>query len=331
MVKNSEAKKQRRSSVSDIRLSDRTGGGRSSSGTGAGTAPPRQQRRSSVSDIRLSGRSGGGRSSPSTGAGIVPPRQQQHLEFLHRQERRRSVGILRNRKTRRSSLATVDILNSLMNDSVSRDLVVGEGAGFATSTHYPMDVDSGGRDGEGGGQLNLDGGEASGGGEGNLEYLYGVLNAVDSSQNESDKQRMEPKSRNAGNGRQLKRSSSLTTLGDLRRRSSLVGPSDLFGESMLLNDSFVFKLQGSETSFQATIKENGRAQATGPMEGGTGTDKSSSRRSSLEGGRRSKSCGDHMVPLAVETQPLRKKKSRGSPPLSVLTMTRVSFRMPSAS
>ena len=332
-MKNSGAKKkQRRSSVSDIRLSGRSGGGRSSSSTGADTAPPRQQRRSSVSDIRLSGRSGGGsRSPPSTGAGAAPPRQQrQHLEIVPRQQRRRSVGTLRNRKIRRSSLATVDLLNSLMFDSsVSRDLVVGEGGGFATatSTRHSMDVGSGGRDGEGGGQLNLGDGEASGGGgEGNLEHLYGVLNDVGSSQEESDEQRMErPQSGNAGNGgRRLKRSSSLTTLGDLRRRSSLGGPSDLFRESML-NDSFVLKLHGSETSLQATDEENVRAQATGPTEGGADADRSSSRRSSLEVGRRSKSCGDQMVSLVVETQPLRKGKSRGSPPPSSVDMNQHSF------
>ena len=283
-------------------------------------------------DIRTTVRADSGKSSATTAGPAPPNREQQHLEQSPRQERHKwtpgqSPNVLRNRKTRRSSLSTMDILNGLLNDSARFDLLVGGGS--ATSIHECVGdaAGSSSRDDEHGplsavssssaatrgkeyGQLNVEGDEASGGGQ----HFYGVLNdVVDSSQKEeSVRHRMQRhNTRNGGNGgQQVRRSSSLTTLGELCRRSSL-GHLDLFGNSMLLNDSFVFKLQGSETFLQAASAES-KDQATTERRASADTSSSAKTKSSHRlswGGGRGKSWGAGGISLTGETEQTSTKKN----------------------
>ena len=150
----------------------------------------KEERRSSVTsgnrpngsgnDIRKTVLDDGRKSSTSTS--IAQPNGQQQQQKQHqspRQERHKwtpsqSPNVLRNRRTRRSSLSTMDILNGLMSDSAKFDLVVG--AGESATNIHTVDDTGDGRDH--GGKDTL----------GQVEHFYGVLNDVDSSQKEESVQ-----------------------------------------------------------------------------------------------------------------------------------------------
>ena len=283
MVKNKEEKIERHSSV--------TGG------DGNGNRP-----NSSDNDIRKTVRGDGRKSSTTTSIAQPNGQQQQKQDQSPRQERHKwtpsqSPNVLRNRRTRRSSLSTMDILNGLMSDSAKFDLVVG--AGESATNIHTVDDTGDGRDH--GGKDTL----------GQVEHFYGVLNDVDSSQKEESVQHKTQRL-NTGDGGRVRRTSSLTTLGELCRRASL-GHLDLFGNSMLLNDSFVFKLQGSETFLPATGAENNdlapTERPTGADASTSSTNKNSSRRVSLEGGRGENWVGGG-ISLTGEKEKSRKKEHR---------------------
>ena len=279
MVKNKEEKSERRSSV--------TGG------DGNGNRP-----NSSTTDRTTN---------------IVPParngQQEKKQHQSPRQERQKwapsqSPNVLRNRRTRRSSLSTIDILNGLVNDSAQFDLIVGAGESATNIDTCTVDDTAGSDHGDKGAL----------GRHHQVEHIYGVLNDVDSAQKEESVQHTSKTQRpNTRDGGQVKRNSSLTTLGELCRRSSL-DHLDLFGNSMLLNDSFVFKLQGSETVLPAAGEENNdQASTERPAGAGASTSstnkRSPSRRVSFEGGR-GESLGGGGTSLAGEKEQSRKKKYR---------------------